>query len=205
MPIIHRYIDELNEIENNMRFCGEPLNQSSRFLIIGTFNPDANSCTKTNNAEWFYGRKKNNLWRFLPRAMGLNSLHLTDRPQTTVAEWRQFCIVHRIVFIDLIKQIDETNPLPDFGDNEVEQRISNDLDNTSVFNISDGFAGVTFEKVIYSLSWSDPNIRKMKRIRDKVNESLLRTGCIEQINQIKYPNSPARNDSYEAWNNAVNN
>ena len=204
MPIIHRYIDELNELENNKTFCGGPINQSSRFLIIGTFNPDASSCTKTNNAEWFYGRKKNNLWRFLPRAMGFTSLHLTDKPETTVADWRQFCIEQRIVFIDLIKSIDSETPLPDFGDNEVEALISDNLENTDIFNIESAFKGITFEKVIYSLSWSDSKIRKMKRIRDIVNTNLLNTNCINDVNQIKYPNSPARNDSYEAWNKAVN-
>jgi hypothetical protein len=204
MPIIHRFIDELNELETNKKFCGEPINQASGILIIGTFNPDANSCKKTNNAEWFYGRKKNNLWRFLPKAIGSNSLHLTDRPETTVADWRQFCIDQRIVFIDLIKSIDSETPLPDFGDNEVEARISDNLDNADIFNIESAFKGITFEKVIYSLSWSDSKIRKMKRIRDIVNTNLLNTNCINDVNQIKYPNSPARNDSYEAWNKAVN-
>ena len=205
MPIIHRYIEELQELENNKSFCGEQINESSRFLVIGTFNPDANSCTKTNNAEWFYGRKKNNLWRFLPRAMGLDSLHLTDRPDIPITEWKQFCIDQRIVFIDLIKSIDTETSLPDFGDKEVESRISDNLENTSIFNIEAAFNGITFEKIIYSLSWSDSKIKKMKRIRDIVNSNLMNTNCINDISQIKYPNSPARNDSFEDWNNAVNN
>jgi hypothetical protein len=205
MPIIHRYIDELNELENNKTFCGEQLNQSCRFLIIGTFNPDANSCTKTNNAEWFYGRKKNNLWRFLPRALSLESLHLSDKPDVSITEWKQFCIDQRIVFIDLIKSVVTETPLPDFGDNEVEARISDNLNNTTIFNIESAFNGITFEKVIYSLSWSDSKIKKMKRIRDMVNTNLMNTNCINDISQIKYPNSPARNDSFEDWNNAVNN
>ena len=205
MLIKHRYIEEFQELEKNKMFCGEEINQSSRILVIGTFNPDANSCTKTNNAEWFYGRKKNNLWRFLPRAMGFESLHLTDRPDISVTEWKQFCIDQKIVFIDLIKSIDTGNPLPDFGDNEVEARISEDLGNISIFNIEAAFNGKSFEKVIYSLSWSDSKIKKMKRIRDIVNTKLLNTKCITNLSQIKYPNSPARNDSYNHWYNAVNN
>jgi hypothetical protein len=205
MPINHRYIKELNLLENEKMFCGEPVNSSSKFLIIGTFNPDEDSCLKTNNAEWFYGRKKNNLWRFLPRAMGGDSLHLTDYPEVTADNWKQFCIDQRIVFIDLIKSIDSDYPLLDFGDNEVEARISENLDNTTVFNIESAFNGITFEKVIYSLSWSDSKIKKMKRIRDRVNNSLLNTNCIDDLSQIKYPNSPARNNSYETWHNAVNN
>jgi hypothetical protein len=205
MPIIHRYINEFNELENDNRFCGEQINHFSRFLIIGTFNPDTNSCTKINNAEWFYGRLQSKFWRYLPQAMGFDSLHLTDSPQTTVDTRKQFCIDQRIILIDLIKSIDSENPLPDFGDNEVEARISDNLNNTTIFNIESAFKGITFEKVIYSLSWSDSKIRKMKRIRDIVNANLIKTNCINDLSQIKYPNSPARNDSFQDWNNAVNN
>ena len=205
MPIIHRYIEDFNQLEENRLFCGETVNPTSRFLIIGTFNPDANSCTKTNNAEWFYGRKKNNLWRFLPRAMGLESLHLTDRPNVTVNDWKQFCVNQRVVFIDLIKRIDSEHPLPDFGDNKVEARINDDLTNVVKFDIALAFAGITFERVIYSLSWSDKKIKKLRRIHDLVNNSLIENGCIQRIQQIKYPNSPARNDSFNHWYYAVNN
>jgi hypothetical protein len=205
MPIIHRYIEDFNQLENNRLFCGERLNPNSSFLIIGTFNPDANSCSKTNTAEWFYGRKKNNLWRFLPKAMGLPSLHVTDRPDITVNDWKQFCINHRIIIIDLIKKIDAEDPLPDFGDNEVEARINDELSNVEMFDIAVAFAGITFEKVIYSLSWSDKKIKKLRSVRDIVNNSLIKNGCIQNIQQIKYPNSPSRNDSFNDWNNAVNN
>lgn len=205
MPILHRYIDELNALEINRTFCGEPLTDSYKLLIIGTFNPDDNSCIKANNAEWFYGRKKNNLWRFLPRALGEPSLHVNDRPEATEKDLREFCITHKIIIIDLIKCIEVVDPLPDFGDNEVEQRINADLSNTSIFNITKAFEGVKFNRIIYSLSWSDSKIKKIRKIRDIVNENLLNIGCIESLNQIKYPNSPARNDCYEAWNKAINN
>jgi hypothetical protein len=205
MPIIHRYIEDFNLLENNQLFCGATVNPTSKFLIIGTFNPDENSCIKTNNAQWFYGRKKNNLWRFLPQAMGIASLHLTDRPNVTVDDWKQFCIDQRVVFIDLIKRIETEDPLPDFGDNEVEARINDDLTNARRFDVTSAFTGITFERVIYSLSWSDKKIKKLKKIRDLVNNSLIENGCIHDMQQIKYPNSPSRNDSFNDWNDAVNN
>lgn len=205
MAINHKFIEELNILETNGIFCGVPVKGSYSLLIIGTFNPDANSCIKANNAEWFYGRKKNNLWRFLPRALGKHSLHVNDRPEATEKDWREFCISHKIIIIDLIKSIEVVDPLPDFGDNEVEQRISEDLSNASIFKINQAFKGVKFDRVIYSLSCSDSKIKKIRKIRDIVNENLLSIGCIESLDQIRYPNSPARNDSYEAWNNAINN
>lgn len=58
MAINHKFIEELNILETNGIFCGVPVKGSYRLLIIGTFNPDENSCVKANNAEWFYGRKK---------------------------------------------------------------------------------------------------------------------------------------------------
>ena len=39
-------------------------------LILGTFNPE----TPDNETEFFYGRRRNYLWRLLPSAYGGNDL-----------------------------------------------------------------------------------------------------------------------------------
>lgn len=62
MQLYHRFISELNDLEQNQRFCGREITQQNNFLVIGTFNPDNNSCLRTNDASWFYGRKRNYFW-----------------------------------------------------------------------------------------------------------------------------------------------
>lgn len=56
MPIIgHKFIDH-------------QLNPNTMVLIVGTFNPNVNN----NEADFFYGRNRNYLWRLLPIAFGQN-------------------------------------------------------------------------------------------------------------------------------------
>lgn len=204
MPIIHRYINELNTIEQQRFFCDSPINIKSDILIIGTFNPSDDSCEKENIAQWFYGRTKSNFWRYFPTALIGQSLHPSDNHVGHPHTWKQFCVTNKVVIIDLIKSIESNELLPNFGDKEVESKINQDLANVSYFDISKAFNGVTFEKIIYSLTWSDNKIQRLRRIRNLINESLLGNGCIQNNQQIKYCLTPSRNDAYQSWHDAIN-
>lgn len=59
------------------RFLDHQINPDTETLIIGTFNPDA----ADNNADFFYGRSRNYLWRLLPLAYGETDLkeHLNKK------------------------------------------------------------------------------------------------------------------------------
>lgn len=204
MAIIHRYLDELNQLEQNHTFCNQPVNPQSNILIIGTFNPSNNSCEKENNATWFYGRKQSKFWRYLPIALTGQSLHTSDGHNGSPITWKRFCIANRIVIIDLIKSIEINEILPDFGDKEVECKINNDLTNTIYFNIAKAFKNIRFQKVIYSLAWTDPNIKRMRQIKNILNQQLLDAECIQNRAQIKYCKTPSRNDAFNSWNDAIN-
>lgn len=204
MPIIHRYLDELERIEQDRIFCNEPINANSNILIIGTFNPSDQSCQKNNIAQWFYGRNQSKFWRYFPTALTGQSLYPPDNhigyPQT----WKQYCVDNGIVIIDLIKRININDLLPDFGDKNVECKINHDLSNTNYFDIASAFNGTKFNKVLYSLTWSDNKIQRLRQIRDIVNQSLIDNGCINNIQQIKYCLTPSRNDAFQSWNDAIN-
>ena len=204
MPIQHKFLSELENIEENKLFCGEQIVPESKILVIGTFNPDNNSCVGENNALWFYGRNKSKFWRYFPNALTGNSLHPNDGQINFPEVWKSYCVENRIVIIDLIKKIKHEEILQNFSDSEVESRISDDLSNTDYFDIQKAFGEVNFEKVIYSLTWSDNQIQKMRRIRDIVNRNLLEAGTIQNLNQIKYCLTPSRNDAQNSWNNGVN-
>ena len=204
MPIIHRYINDLQTIEQQRQFCGQPINSNSNILIIGTFNPSDESCEKPNNAKWFYGRKQNKFWRYMPTALTGHSLHQIDNPAGYPQTWKHFCLDNKIVIIDLIKKININDILPNFEDREVECKINHDLSNTDIFNIESAFNGITFNKVLYSLTWSDRKIQKIRQIRNRINQLLLINGCINNEQQIKYCLTPSRNDAYQSWNEAIN-
>ena len=162
MAIIHRFFDELVSIENDQLFCNEPIATKSKLLVIGTFNPDNNSCEKINNATWFYGRRQNKFWKYLPPALTGHSLHQSNGHVENPQSWKTYCVKNKIVIIDLIKRININDVLPNFGDREVEYKINFDTSNTDYFDINRAFKKIQFEKVIYSLTWSDAKINRLR-------------------------------------------
>ncbi|WP_412560541.1 hypothetical protein [Winogradskyella sp. MIT101101] len=204
MPLIHKFRNELIDIEENQNFCGEKIKQKSNILIIGTFNPDNQSCVGQNNASWFYGRNQSKFWRYFPNALTGNSLHPNDGIENVPEVWKSYCLKNGIVIIDLIKTINKAEILENFSDREVEHRISEDLSNTDYFDVKKAFKNINFERVVYSLRWTDNQIQKMRRIKNLVNQELIEIGSIQNLNQIKYCNTPSRNDAQNSWNEGVN-
>ena len=99
------------------RFLDHKVNSLTEILILGTFNPD----TENNEAEIFYGRSRNFLWKILSVAFGHSDLKNNSREQKL-----DFMTAHKIDFIDLIAEIevdagDETNYRDDFIDNKVRK------------------------------------------------------------------------------------
>jgi hypothetical protein len=93
----------LNADLNNLDF--DPVT-----LIVGTFNP---AWPDSNNAQWFYGRTRNNyFWDVVPRLFGdiRNLRKGTNRNPET---WKRFCHDHQIALTDIIYSIYDANPLND--------------------------------------------------------------------------------------------
>jgi hypothetical protein len=94
-------------IQNDMikiphRFLDHQIDPETETLIIGTFNPE----TANNEAEFFYGRSRNYLWRLLPLAFGEKNLK-----EHTKQEKLEFIKKHHIDFIDLIEEIEVENAI----------------------------------------------------------------------------------------------
>ena len=207
MAITHKFYDELIDIENHQTFCGKPINPKSKILFVGTFNPDNESCVKQNNATWFYGRSKSKFWRYMPNALTGNSLHFLDGNIDVPKSWRNYCVQNKLVIIDLVKSIQVDDILENFGDRQVDCKINHGLTNVNRFNARMAFKNITFEKVIYSLSWADNQIHRLKKLKIELNKTLLEIGSIEnEEHQIKYCLTPSRNDqkTIDSWNNAIN-
>ena len=204
--LIHRFINELSDIEQYKQFCGSEIPQNSSILIIGTFNANYQSYpVPSNNAEWFYGRTdKNKFWRYFPESLTGNSLHPQDGNTGGVVSWKQYCLTKRVVIIDMLKSIDNDQVLTSQKDRELDIRILPDLSNVSIFDIESAFHGITFEKVVYSLKWSDArNLPKLVEIRNDINSALIEQGTVRSMSQIKYCTAPWRNDAGPSWNNAL--
>ena len=154
--IEHKFVNELTELEERQVFCGRRILKKSKILIIGTFNPANKSCVKENQATWFYGRKENWFWKYLPECLTGNSLHnLPD------SEWKRFCANNGIVIVDLLKRIGCDSPLEDFKDKRLDERINDTFSNIEIFDFKRAFRGINFEKVIYTRKgWNSSPIKK---------------------------------------------
>lgn len=72
------------------------INPETEILIIGTFNPD----TEKNQADFFYGRRQNFLWRLLSRAF-----HYYDLKGHNKEDKLHFMYKNGIDFTDLIEEV----------------------------------------------------------------------------------------------------
>jgi G:T/U-mismatch repair DNA glycosylase len=86
----------------------------TEILVIGTFNPAAPS----NEADFFYGRRRNFLWQLLPLAFGETSLKGKSREEKTA-----FMKRHRIDFIDIISEVDVNDPA-NYDDSYIDGKVS---------------------------------------------------------------------------------
>jgi G:T/U-mismatch repair DNA glycosylase len=99
------------------RFLNHQINPNTETLIIGTFNPE----TSDNDAEFFYGRSRNYLWRLLPKAFWETDLKGSSKPKKV-----EFIQKYKIDFTDLIEEIQveegqEANYYDGYIDNKVTQ------------------------------------------------------------------------------------
>ena len=97
------------------RFLDYQINPLTETLIIGTFNPD----TFDNQADFFYGRNRNYLWRLLSSAYDEEDLKYASKEEKLL-----FISKYKIDFIDLIAEVlvDEGQEA-NFNDDYIDQKV----------------------------------------------------------------------------------
>lgn len=93
------------------RCADHKIDPATETLIIGTFNPD----TKSNLADFFYGRSRNHLWDILPGVLNAGG----SLKGKTKEEKLQFIRAKHIDFIDLIWAIGSEPP--DYSDKHLDR------------------------------------------------------------------------------------
>lgn len=173
MSCEHRFLDELIPI------------WKIEYLFIGTFNPKWNKTN--NNADYFYGRSKNQFWCILPNVF--NSPCLIAK---TKEEKKAFLKKHKIGITDIIKSIsnaDESNEyhneliLNGYRDINLEKKENNefifelDFNTLNILNLIKGnrIKGVYFTRSTFN---SIPRIRDQWNIIKKLSEGEFRTGAL---------------------------
>lgn len=78
------------------KFENHEISKETKILILGTFHPDI-----PNEADFFYGRSRNYLWRILPEVF-----HYANLKQSQIEDKFKFMKKFNIDFVDIIKEID---------------------------------------------------------------------------------------------------
>ncbi|MCE7057535.1 hypothetical protein LZF95_22835 [Algoriphagus sp. AGSA1] len=98
------------------RFSNHTIRPDTETLILGTFNPE----TSGNNADFFYGRTRNYLWRLLPTAFGEDDLKGAPK-----AEKLDFIKKFKIDLIDLMEEIKvEEGQEANYDDVYIDNKVS---------------------------------------------------------------------------------
>jgi len=97
------------------KFLNHVVDAQTETLIIGTFNPD----TEKNDANFFYSRKHNFLWRLLPKVF-----EMPDMRDQTKLEKEKFAKDRHIDFIDIISKVCvEQGKEANFSDAYIDSRV----------------------------------------------------------------------------------
>jgi G:T/U-mismatch repair DNA glycosylase len=100
----------------NHKFLTHQINPETETLILGTFNPDA----EDNQAEFFYGRVRNHLWKLLPIAFKENDLKNSSK-----LEKLEFIKTYKIDFIDLISEVEvEDGQEVNYDDSYIDDKVT---------------------------------------------------------------------------------
>ena len=199
--IEHKFIGELKKLEQEKIFANRSIIGQNKLLIVGTFNPSACMGCKNNNAEWFYGRKANNLWRYIPE--GIIDKSLKEHPKK---DWLKFCKNNKIVIIDLVKSARSNQKLNSFSDKDLESLITRNNSQPIFFDSKQAFNQCKFEYVIFTRKIWDSKIPILKKAKEELINNLLQLESISSIeNQVIYCPAPWGNfkKRAEEWSNKM--
>jgi len=192
--IEHKFIDELIQLEKSKIFAGRSIIGHNKLLIMSNNNPAANMVCKLNDADWFYGRKANNLWRYIPE--GIIDKSLKEHKKK---DWKNFCKNNKIVIIDLVKSARSYQKLKSFSDKDLEFLISRNNSKPLFFDSIKAFKKCKFDYVVFTRKIWDSKTPILKRAKEELINNLLQIESISSVeNQIIYCPAPWGNFSRRA-------
>ncbi len=167
------------------RFLNHKINPKTETLIIGTFNPEI----AENDAEFFYGRIRNYLWKLLPTAFGK-----PDLKGAAKKEKLDFIKEYKIDFTDLIKEIRvEENQEANYSDSYIDNKVTQWKNIITLIDTLQNLKRVCFTRKTFS---DIPHIKK--RLLD-IRKHCDNKGILFQA--LITPSRFYREDKQTEWTN----
>lgn len=169
------------------RFLDHRINPATETLIIGTFNPE----TADNDADFFYGRSRNYLWRLLPTAFSK-----TDLKGASKQEKLDFIKEHKIDLTDLIEEIQvEEGQEANYYDGYIDNKVTRWKNIIALIDNLHNLKRVCFTRKTFS------DIPNMKNQLLKIQNH-----CVNKGIAFKSLTTPARfyrEDKQTEWTNFI--
>lgn len=167
------------------RFLDHPINPKTETLIIGTFNPE----TPDNDAEFFYGRSRNYLWRLLPSAFGKPDLKGASKQEKldSIEE-------HKIDLVDLIEEIQiEKGQEANYYDGYIDNKVTKWKNIIALIDTLPKLKRVCFTRKTFS---DIPNMKKhLIEIQSHCNNKGI------EFQSLTTPSRFYREDKQTEWTN----
>lgn len=217
MPCLHKFRDYLNLEKGYLNPQENLLDFNPTTLIVGTFNP---SWPGGNNADWFYGRVRNNyLWDVLPRLYN-HEHNLRLNGNNDHLEWKKFCFKNKIALTDIINSIndaeDDIEEHQDILKTYLDSSIADYFNNFTFTNITallDKFPSIKNVYLtrkegieLFDEQWSLVEQYSLENPESQLHVKKLLTPSASarfQIRQYRQDNpydiTPLRNFIYQSW------
>ncbi len=157
------------------KFRDNKIHEKTEVLIIGTFNPDV----ENNDANYFYSRSKNYLWRILPFCFSEKDLKEEGKEEKI-----KFIEKHKISFIDLFQEINvEENIKMNFSDTFLESKINSCKWTDIIFTIKNN-------PLINKVCFTRKSFSGIPEIKNSIQ--LVENYCNKNNIKFEYLVTPAR-------------
>lgn len=167
------------------RFIDHQINPGTETLIIGTFNPD----TTVNQADFFYGRNRNYLWKILPTAFNEKDLKSADKKDKA-----DFIAKYKIDFIDLISEIE-------VDEGQESNYYDGYIDNKVIF-WNDIISGIDRLKTLKRVCFTRRTFSDIPNMKKRIE--VIQSHCEKKGIHFQAMTTPARfyrEDKQTEWNN----
>lgn len=165
------------------KFITHKINPNTETLIIGTFNPES----ENNEADFFYGRARNYLWKLLPTAFNKDSLKGKSKDDKVA-----FINKYKIDFIDLIASVD-VEYTGNYNDAYLDNKVKEWRDVISEINNLTNLKKICITRKTFS------DVPCMKGKVDLIKEHSLLNGVKFQL--LTTPARFYRIDKQKEWSN----
>jgi len=167
------------------KFRNHMVSKETKILILGTFHPDI-----ATDADFFYGRPRNYLWRILP-----GCFKQPDLKNSELNKKLSFMKNYHIDFMDLICCLDipEEGDMFNYNDSFIDRYINKYNDLTHIISELQNLTAVYFTRITFN---NIPNIK---------NEILLiQKYCSKEKIRFDFLHTPSRHGNQKKINSWVN-